>query len=263
MLKKFITPLIVICLLLSACAPSSIKSTTEAEGDELPASRDGMTYPLSKTEDLGMEYIDSFIFLGESTTYHLKNRGVLSGGTDTLQVWGPKSGTLMLDPTIASCRIVYPETNEEIDIGEAAKRKKPSFVLLTFGLNGATVNISKGREYFLSCYKKLIDTILAASPQTKIILQSCFPVAKNMNMSSYSIDLPTLNRYIDTINERSCQLAKERSLGYLNTSEILKNSDGYLIDSYQAGDGYHLTREAYIKILEYIRTHGYPTEEIQ
>ena len=76
--------------------------------------------PLPQSEDMGQEYIDSFVFIGESTTYHLKSRGVLSGGTNTDQVWGPKSGTLMLDPTTASCRIVYPETNEEIDIAEAA-----------------------------------------------------------------------------------------------------------------------------------------------
>ena len=67
-----------------------------------------------KNDNNQTNYLDDITFLGESTTYHLKSRGVLSGGKNTLQVWGPKSGTLMLDPTIDDCRIIYPETNQEI-----------------------------------------------------------------------------------------------------------------------------------------------------
>ena len=154
---------------------------------------------LEQSEDMGQEYIDSFIFLGESTTYHMKNRKVLSGGSNTLQVWGPKSGTLLLDASTANCRIVFPETGEEMDIGTAMKLKQPKFIVLTFGLNGATISISKGAEYFKACYEKLIDTIISASPKTHVIIQSCFPVAKNMDMSSYSVSVSSLNRYIDII----------------------------------------------------------------
>ena len=69
---------------------------------------------LARTQDMGQSYIDSFIFIGESTTYHLKNRAVLSGGKNTTQVWGPKSGTVNLDTTVGSLKIVYPETDEEL-----------------------------------------------------------------------------------------------------------------------------------------------------
>ena len=75
-------------------------------------------------------------------------------------------------------------------------------------------------------------------------------------MSAYSIDLKTLNKYIDTINEWSLSLASEEDLYYLNTAEILKNSNNNLKLEYQSGDGYHLTTEAYREILKYIRTHG-------
>lgn len=261
MLKKFILIIISVAFLMSGCTDTATSSFTQASSDNIPVSLNDISYPLEKSEDAGQSYIDSFVFLGESTTYHIKNRGVLSGGTDTHQVWGPKSGTLMLDPSTASCRIVYPETEEEIDISEAVERKKPKYILLTFGLNGATKFISKGKDYYTSCYEKLIDTIISASPDTKVILQSCFPVAKNMNMTNYSISVSTLNEYIDTINGWSCDLAKNRSVAYLNTAEILKNESGALLDEYQAGDGYHLTKQAYIKILEYIRTHAHPKEE--
>ena len=210
---------------------------------------------LSPKNDLGQEYIDSIVFLGESTTYHLKSRGVLSGGTQTNQVWAPKSGTLMLDLSTDSCRIVYPESGEELDIADAMQRKKPKYIMLTFGLNGATKTISKGSDYFKSCYLDLINTLRTASPETTIIIQSCFPVAKSMNTDNYSVDVATLNSYIDIINGWARELAESELLKFVNSSEVLKDSDGFLREEYQAGDGYHLTKGAYAEILKYIRTH--------
>lgn len=264
MFKRFLSILCTLLFMLVSCADSGStngNSTQSQKSTEVFSS--SLSYPLAPSEDMGQEYIDSFIFLGESTTYHLKNRGVLSGGTGTHQVWGPKSGTLMLDTSTASCRIVYPDSGEEIDISEAMRRKKPSYILLTFGLNGTTKSISKGSEYFKGCYKKLISTLQAASPESIVILQSCFPVAKSMDVSNYSVSVSTLNGYIDTLNKWSMELSEELSIGYLNSAEILKNDEGYLFEEYQAGDGYHLSKGAYLKILEYIRTHAYPKEKIK
>lgn len=264
MLKKIVSLLILASFIITlcSCAPEKEKaSESNSITEDMAVSLDSLSYPLKESKDMGQQYIDSFVFLGESTTYHLKNRGVLSEGTNTRQVWGTKSGTLMLDRSTYNCRIVYPETNEEIDISEAMKRKMPQYILLTFGLNGAASNISKGCEYFTDCYERLINMLKEASPDTIIILQSCFPVAENMDMTNFCIDVTTLNQYIDIINGWTMELAKKLSLGYLNTAEILKNEKGFLYSEYQAGDGYHLTREAYIKILEYIRTHGYTEKD--
>ncbi len=263
MCKKAI--LLSLLILLSCVYPltsceNNTQNTSGSDTDDFSES----VYPthLQQQEDMGQEYIDSFVFLGESTTSHMKSRGVLSGGTKTNQVWTTKSGTLMLDLSTADCRIIYPETDEELDLAEAMKRKKPRYMLLTFGLNGATKTVSKGEDYFKTCYNKLINTLLEASPQTVIILGSCFPVARNMDMTNHSVDAQTLNSYINTINNWAYKLAAERSLGYLNTADILKDDDGFLLEKYQAGDGYHLTKEAYVEILKYIRTHPYLAKEI-
>lgn len=263
MFKRLLRLSALLCALsiLCSCATPTKAPTESNEPQYTNTSLQKLPSPLPKSEDAGQKYIDSFIFIGESTTYHLKSRGVLSGGTDTTQVWAPKSGTLMLDATTANCRIVYPETGEEIDLTQAAARKKPEYFMLSFGLNGATRSISKGKDYFKSSYKKLIDTLLSSSKNSKIILQSCFPVAKNMDMSNFSVDVSTLNRYIDTLNSWTQELADENGFAYLNTSEILKDQNGFLLFEYQSGDGYHLTREAYIEILKYIRTHAYVKKE--
>ncbi len=248
-------PLTILFLLLfSSCAqePSLPASGAPHTGKTQEAS-----VTLRKTEDFGQEYIDSFIFLGESTTYHMKSRGVLKDGTKTKQVWAPESGTLSLDTTTPSAKLFYPDTGEYLTLREAVSRKQPEYIVLTFGLNGAVQNVKKGEEYYKSCYRLLLDDIRNGSPNTKIILQSGFPVASNMDMRYYSISLKELNEYIDIINAWVLELAEEYNLRYLNTSEILKDSDGCLKFEYQCGDGYHLTREAYVEILNYIRTHGY------
>ena len=202
-------------------------------------------------------YLDKIIFLGESTTYHLKSRGVLSGGTNTTQVWGPKSGTLMLDASISDCRIIYPESKEELALCEALKKKQPEYMMLTFGLNGATNFISHGSSYFKYCYQKLIDLISQSSPKTKIIINSCFPVAKNMDMKNYTIDAKTLNSYINTINGWAKELAEQNGVYYTDSSSAIKDNEGYLDSKYQVEDGFHLNANAYRKILQFIKENPY------
>ena len=237
-----------LCLTLVSCKSDAQKDTDVMKTDEVL---------LKETADAGEGYINSFIFIGESTTYHMKSREVLSGGRKTKQVWAPKGGTMTLDLTADKIKIVYPETGEELTFFEAATRKQPEYVIMTFGLNGAPQNIKRGEKYFKTCYKNLINAVRSASRDTKIILQSAFPVAKNMDMSAYSIDLRTLNEYIDTINEWTYGVAEEEGCKYLDTSKILKDKNNNLKDEFQSGDGYHLNAEAYRKILYYIRTHAY------
>ncbi|MBE6531753.1 MAG: hypothetical protein E7679_06690 [Ruminococcaceae bacterium] len=242
----------IIALALTLALTSCSKDTTDV--DAQGAMSEAI---LGVTEDSGQGYIDSLIFVGESTTYHLKSRGVLSGGTETQQVWASKSGTLNLDMSTKNAKIIYPETGELMTISHAAERSQPEYIVFTFGLNGAVQNISKGEEYYKSCYLSLINSVRAVSPETRIILQSAFPVASNMDMTNYSVDVKTLNEYIDTINSWTLDLAISEGLRYLNTSEILKDGSGYLRYELQVGDGHHLKTEAYTEILEYIRTHEY------
>lgn len=239
-------------LTLSSCTDEKKQSDIEAVQSK--------NVILQECAEADEEYIDSFIFIGESTTYHLKSRKVLKGGEDTKQVWGNKSGTLMLTPEIDKVKIIYPETGEMLSFYEAAAKRKPKYILLTFGLNGAVNAISKGEEYFSTSYKKLISELRRGSAKTKIIIQSCFPIAQNMDMSAYSIDAATLNDYIDTINSWSYKIAEESGCKYLDSANVFKDKNGFLKQEYQSGDGYHLTREAYISMLEFLKTHPYREE---
>ena len=85
-IKLFIITLCLVSLSLASCnVQKSEDEKTDKPESTLEESSDAKVMQsadalLSPCEDKGMSYIDSFIFLGESTTYHLKSRGVLSGG---------------------------------------------------------------------------------------------------------------------------------------------------------------------------------------
>ena len=238
----------------SETAASTAPKTDAPSTDVTPEAPENVT--LGETSDMGQAYLDSLIFVGDSTTAHLRSRGVLTGGTDTKQVWVPSDNTLLLDMNITQKKIVYPQTGEQITIAEATAKEKPAYMVLTIGLNGVTSFVNN-KNLYQNCYGKLIDEIREASPDTKIILQSVFPVAANQK--TFSVDAATLNGYIDTLNGYVQELAQNKEVRYLNTAEALKGADGNLPDAYQNGDGIHLTAEGYRVILDYIRTHGYQT----
>ena len=235
-----------------ATAATSETQSENAPSAEPPTNESPVT--LAETADMGQAYQDSIIFVGDSTTAHLRSRGVLTGGTDTKQVWVPADNTLLLDFNITKKKIVHPASGMEMTIAEAAAREKPAYMILTIGLNGMTSFVNN-KNLYQNCYGNLIDAIREASPETKIILQSVYPVAANQK--TFSADAVTLNGYIDILNSYVKELAADKEVKYLDTNSALKGPDGLLPEAYQNGDGIHLTAEGYRVILNYIRTHGY------
>jgi lysophospholipase L1-like esterase len=209
-----------------------------------------VTPRLELTGDAGREYLDKIVFLGDSTTYGI-GYYYRKGYTDLCppsQVWTPKSGTMSLwDYDTAT--IVYPDTGKEILIQDAAKAAQPEILLITLGVNGIS---SLGEEEFKADYAALVKNILAVSPDTKIILNSIYPVA-----DSWKYQKSINNKKITAANGWIEDLAGELGLRYLHTFETLA-VDGKLPESAHNGDGLHLTGETFGKVMTYIRTHALP-----
>ncbi len=209
---------------------------------------------LSESADAGMTYIDRMIFLGESTTAHLRARGVLSGGTDTKQVWQDDSGTKRLSSAITSEMIVYPESGESMTIAEACALEKPEYIVLSFGLNGLQSFIAKKSTY-VNNYCKLIRAVQKASPDTKIILQTVYPIC---DVGNFAEDLDTLNANILTLNSWLPEIAATfENVRVVDTASVLRDENNALLPAYDNGDGQHLTTAAYKEILLYLRTHAW------
>ncbi|NCB74623.1 MAG: hypothetical protein EOM51_07765 [Clostridia bacterium] len=210
----------------------------------IPSPTQGAEALLNETEDMGQAYVDKFVFLGDSTTYGLGYYDIVPDS----QVWTPASGTLTLS-LWSTATIVYPEDGSEIPIKDAALKKQPEYMLITLGVNGVSF---MDEEYFITEYTNLVLAIKEASPNTKIILNSIYPVS-----ASYPVSNGITNEKIDAANVWIERIANSTGIKYLDSESVLKGSDGYLPESYNNGDGLHLNADSFALVMKYLRTHGY------
>lgn len=207
---------------------------------------------LRLTDDLGTEYLDRMVFLGESTTTHLRSRG----GLRAEQVWANNSGTMKLDSALLSRPITDAKTGEHITVAQAAERYRPEYLVLSFGLNGITGFI-RGKETYLGNYRKLIEKIREASPSTRVIVQSVYPVAEASCQTDWRFSVPPeqINDDIRTLNGWLTEFCDETpNVCFADTASVLYDGNGFLRGDYTT-DGIHLTESAYREILLWLRTH--------
>ena len=206
------------------------------------------TARLTETEDAGREYLDRIVFLGECTTYGIGYyyRHGYADLCPSTQVWTPKEGYMYL-ARHASTKINYTLTGEQLSIPECARRSRPEILIITLGLNGFGAFTEE--SYKETC-RALVESIREASPATEIILNTIYPVA-----DSYELQSVINNEKIGVFNGWIESLAEELGCRFLNGFEALA-VDGKLPENLQNGDGLHLSGEAYVLVMQYIRTHA-------
>ena len=212
------------------------------------------TARLGLTADAGRDYLDKIVFLGDSTTYAI---GVYYNyGYTALcppeQIWAAKDGWIGLHQINPgqkySKKIVYPATGEELFVKDAAAKAQPEILLITLGIDSIALLT---KDQFIAYYTTLISDVRAASPNTKIILNSIYPVA-----DSYKYQKDINNDKINAANGWIEDLAVSSGCRFLYSWEALA-VDGKLPEMSQNGDGLHLNGEAFTKVMQYIRTHAY------
>ncbi len=209
---------------------------------------------LQETDGVGDLSLPDFVFFGESTTAHLsRSGGVLDTPAGRMQVLRDGSGTRMLDRRILASPVVLYGADgscETVSFSDAVARLRPKNLVLSFGLNGI-MGFLASPERFDAAYGLLIDGIRQVSPETRILLQSVYPVRAS---DGFSVDTPTLNAHIRSLNERIQAIASQRGVVYLDSASVLRDADGALRADYDSGDGIHLTNDAYRALLAYFRT---------
>jgi hypothetical protein len=202
---------------------------------------------LAETEDAGQAYQDAIVFYGDSNTNGLRLHELLPGGYNTNQIWTPMSGTLTLSRWDID-KIVYPESWTEMDVTEAMALKKPQYLLINLGMNGVSF---MDEDYFTETYAAMVEALQSASPDTKIILSSIYPVADGY------LGEDLTNAKIDAANGWILKIAQDKGLRYLDVQSILKGPEGDLPEDFHDGNGFHLTVEKYLDVLTYLRTHAW------
>lgn len=233
----------------ASAEPSDTAASASPEGTTVPglassSPTSSTEARLGETEDMGQEYVDKFVFLGDSTTYGLGYYDVVSDS----QVWTPASGTLTLS-LWSTATIVYPDDNSELAIKDAVAKKQPEYMLITLGVNGVSFMDEK---YFVTEYTNLVLAVKEASPNTKIILNSIYPVS-----ASYPASNGITNDKINTANTWVERIANSTGVKYLDSESVIKDSNGAMPDSLSNDKALHLNADGFDLVINYLRTHGY------
>lgn len=202
---------------------------------------------LERTFDYGNSYLKGIVFVSDKSMASISTRDEISKD----QVWTTKDNSLPLDYNLATTSIIHSDGEKGSSIADAIELYKPQYVIITVGIENGVGHCTE--EKFKEYYTRLIDSILDKSPDTRIILQSVFPVSKSAEKNDPSIS----NERIDQANKFIASLAEELAVRYLDTASVLKGEDGRLDPKYDSGNGISLNSDGYGAVLEYIKTHGY------
>ncbi len=198
----------------------------------------------NKSED--ENYVEDTIFAGDSTALYYVMNKVITGK----QLWH-KEG-LPLDKVFTQ-EIYINHQESHMTLIQAAEKNKPKRLLLMLGTNSvSTMEI----DYFVSQYDKLLTELEKASPNTTFIVQSIFPVSIDYDINGKKLN----NDKINKMNYKLLELCAKHEIPFLNTQEVLKDSEGGLKKEYSRDEketpGVHLSQEGNNVALEYFKNHA-------
>lgn len=130
-------------------------------------------------------------------------------------------------------------------------RRKPSKIFILIGINDIARNIPD--SVILRNYRRIIETIQAQSPATRLFVQSIlptndqFPQFKNHQHKTEHI------RYINNALQNLCA---EKKITLVNLYDAFLDAEGKLDNRY-TNDGLHLTGEGYLRWKEVLVQGGY------
>lgn len=229
MLKKLFASILFVCIFLFGCtATDGTVDTADSAVKEMPCS------------------LEDAVFLGDSNIAHLSSYGLLSED----RIWTGSQRYLTLEPDVCHKYIVYPETGEEMTVCDAVALKKPKFLVITLGTDGA---LGLDREGVRLSYLSLIESIRSVSSDTTILIQSIFPVRSAVVNERFE-KVDRVNKKFALVNLWLSEIADECDAVYLDTWSVLIDECGMLREEYNTDhlDGYHLNRAGLEAMLEYI-----------
>ena len=201
---------------------------------------------LKETEEQDNSYVENTIFAGDSTALYYVMNKVITGK----QLWH-KEG-LPLDKVFTQ-EIYINHIESHMTLIQALEAKKPERLLLMLGTNSvSTMEI----DYFTEQYEKLLTELKRVSPNTKIIVQSIFPVSIDYDNTGKKLN----NDKINKMNYKLLEVCNKLSIPFLDTEEVLKDSEGGLKREYYRNEsqtpGVHLSVEGNEVAIEYFKKHA-------
>lgn len=160
------------------------------------------------------EKFDSSVIMGDSIALGFSEYGILNSSSVVAEI-----GAKITDED---------SVKEQI---EKAKEMNPQMLFLCYGINdirGGNATIDE----FLDSYKEIIDYIKEELPDTKIFVNSIFPVDESL------IKEETKLADIEQYNEELRAVCDKKQIAFLDNTDLIE-------DSYYEEDGIHFVTEFY------------------
>lgn len=166
---------------------------------------------------------NSIIFIGNSLTQNfefaelfqnlsIKNRGIIGDYTSTLYN--------RLEPII---------------------EEKPEKIFIEIGINDLGINLPN--DSLVNNYIKIIDKLQSKTPNSKIYIQSIFPV-KNDSQYLKSITNPEVNKNVVLVNKELKSICEKKKMTYIDIYSSFE-LEGQMNPKYSI-DGVHLNGAGYL-----------------
>ena len=246
------------CVVLALCALALILSILVAwvlpgklglfGGSKDPY--DPEAFPLDTTLDCILPqasaddaYITASVFAGDQYAVSLQKDSRI-----TLNQFVGQEGLKTAKALSTSC-VNFASDSSTYTIVQAIPKMKARRVFVQLGSNDVDGTVSV--ESYIADYKQFLKSIRSAYSYCDIIAVAVPPVKKD------STDAAQIQTYIDQFNQALAAACSDLDVKYLNTAEVLKNSDGYAESTYFEGSGYSASGARVV--LEYAKSHAYNT----
>ena len=246
------------CVVLALCALALILSILVAwvlpgklglfGGSKDPY--DPEAFPLDTTLDCILPqasaddaYITASVFAGDQYAVILQKDSRI-----TLNQFVGQEGLKTAKALSTSC-VNFASDSSTYTIVQAIPKMKARRVFVQLGSNDVDGTVSV--ESYIADYKQFLQSIRSAYSYCDIIAVAVPPVKQD------STDAAQIQTYIDQFNQALAAACSDLDVKYLNTAEVLKNSDGYAESTYFEGSGYSASGARVV--LEYAKSHAYNT----
>jgi lysophospholipase L1-like esterase len=220
---------------ISATVAASNASVEKTAGEEAGDVPQVASIDTSETDD----YFSNALFIGDSRTQGL----LLYSNLGNANYYAARG--LTVEQVFK--KAVVDSTSGKLTVSDALSRRAFGKVYLMFGLNELGWNSA---DKFIEQYGLVIERVKETQPDAIIYVQSIMPVSSWKSAKDPVHNNPNIARF----NEMIEQLANEKNVIYLNTSDGVADESGVLPDE-ASSDGIHLNKKYCIKWEEYLRAH--------
>lgn len=187
-----------------------------------------------------IRYFNTVTFVGDSLTQGLQiySTGLPGAQYCAYKGIGPKQ---MYDGSMQRRN----DGGQEIPL-DALRDSAPDNVYIQLGANAM---VYMDDDSIIMYYEEMLNHMRAAlHPEVSFYVQSLTPVRPD-NQPGFD------PARIALLNDRLAEMTQRQGVYFIDLTEPLEGTDGYLREDFTGGDGYHLNQDGYAAWVEHLMTH--------